>query len=256
MSHQEKIAFVLFRPIQAGNIGAVARALKNMGFSDLRVVEPGAPLSSLDATKMAVHGEDVLSNARVYPNLPEALADRTITVGTTCRGGPYRSATRPVREAARELNQLADTNRIGIVFGPEDHGLTNEELKLCDRIVTIPTAPEYPSLNLAQAVMIVAYEMMLAAGDQPALDQQLDLASSSKVQEMLSRMADALLAIGFLLEDNPDHIMFALRALFGRSGLTARELDILNGMARQIKWTAEGGAATLAQKRSLGKRLR
>src|SRR3954447_21262571 len=158
----ENFAFVLFKPKSPGNIGAVARALKNMGFRDLRLVAPAQPLD-IRAEAMAVHGRDLLASAAIYPDLISALEDRTLVVGTTARAGPYRSETRSVREVCAEL-PVSEDSRIALVFGPEDFGLTNQELKLCQRLLTIPTAAEYPSLNLAQAVLVVAYELMLAAG--------------------------------------------------------------------------------------------
>lgn len=250
----DRFAFVLFRPKAPGNVGAAARALKNMGFSDLRLVAPQCPHTA--GAAMAVHGGDLLAAAQVYPGLAAALADRSLVVGTTARTGLYRSETQPIRDAAPALVNEAEGNRIALLFGPEDFGLTNEELKLCQRLVTIPTAPAYPSLNLAQAVLIVAYEVMLAAGAARETRGASALGSAAEVEAMLARMAEALVAIGFLPEDNPDHIMFALRAIFGRGGLRPRELDILNGIAHQIRWCAEGGHETLAAKRRAGKPLR
>jgi tRNA/rRNA methyltransferase len=253
MQPLDHFAFVLVRSKSPGNIGAAARALKNMGFSDLRLVAPQR-WSPRDAAMMAAHGTDVLTAATVHPDLSSALADRTIIVGTTARTGLYRGDARSVRDVAPELT--AQNARIAIVFGPEDFGLTNEDLKACHRLITIPTAPEYASLNLAQAVLIVAYELMLAAGAEREIGAKDDLALAGDVDAMLSRMAEALVAIGFLPENNPDHIMFAIRAILGRSGLKPRELDILNGIARQIRWLAEGGHETLALKRGTGKKLR
>jgi tRNA/rRNA methyltransferase len=266
----DNFAFVLFKPKSPGNVGATARALKNMGFRDLRIVQPASlriasdreatfppqGLGSDDAQKMAVHGRDVLTAAAIYSRLDSALADRTLVVGTTARAGLYRSEARPIREMAHELSALSGANRIALVFGPEDYGLTNEELKWCQRLITIPTAPDYPSLNLAQAVMIVAYELMLATGAARELPSAGPWALIPDVDAMLVRMAKALVAIGFLPEDNPDHIMFALRAILGRSGLRPRELDIMNGIARQILWFSESGHDTLARKRSNGKKLK
>jgi tRNA/rRNA methyltransferase len=248
-------AFVLFKPKSPGNIGSSARALKNMGFRDLRIVAPQAPFDA-SAAAMAVHGRDVLASAMVYSDLAAALNDQTLVVGTTARAGLYRGDSRPIREAAQDLAEAGTANRIAIVFGPEDCGLTNQELKLCQRLLTIPTAPQYPSLNLAQAVMIVSYELMLAAGAARETASTGQLARAPQVEAMFGRMARALTAIGFVPEDNPDHIMFALRAIFGRAGLKPRELDILNGIASQITWFAEGGNETLAAKRRAGKKLR
>jgi len=243
--------------MQAGNIGSAARALKNMGFADLRLVAPAGSPRNRAATSMAVHAGDVLTSAAIHPDLASAIHDRTLTVGTTCRPGLYRSGAVSLRDAAADLAAESRQNRIAIIFGPEDHGLTNDELKSCHRLITIPTADEYPSLNLAQAVMVVAYELRLAAAAGAERESAAtEFAPAGEVEAMLTRMSDALVEIGFLPADNPDHIMFALRGIFGRSGLNARELDILNGLARQIKWTAEGGAATLAKKRATGRKLR
>ena len=250
----DNIAFVLVRPLQAGNIGAAARALKNMGFRDLRLVGP--PARGRSASTMAVHGRDVLDAAVSHRELKPALADATVVVGTTCRPGLYRSGAVALREAAAELGRLAESNRIAILFGPEDTGLTNRELKLCQRLITIPTAAEYASLNLAQAVMLVAYELRLALDPAPAGASDETFAPSLEVDAMLERMAEALVAIGFLPKENPEHIMFALRAMLGRSGVARRELDILNGIASQVRWVAEGGAATIDAKKRAGKRLR
>ena len=258
----ENFAFVLFKPKSPGNLGAAARALKNMGFRDLRIVAPAAselfrqtPLYH-NAEPLAVHGRDVLAAARIHADLGSALTDRTLVVGTTARTGLYRSEVQAIRESSNELAGLSTANRIAMVFGPEDCGLTNQEIKLCQRLVTVPTAPEYPSLNLAQAVMIVAYELMLAAGAARELPSAQPRASIPELEAMLARLANALVAIGFLPEDNPDHIMFALRAILGRSGLNPRELDILNGIVSQILWVAEGGNETLAAKHRAGKKLR
>ena len=250
----DNFAFVLFKPQSAGNIGAAARALKNMGFDDLRLVAPG-PLNNREAVAMAVHADDVLAGATTYPDLPSALADCSVTVGTTSRRGGYRSTAQPLRAAAIELSALSNSNRIAVIFGREDRGLTNRELKLCHRLITIPTAPAYPSLNLAQAVVVVAYELRLASSTSTASSSR-EFVSASISDAMLARMADTLVSIGFIDEQNPDHIMFALREIFGRSGLTPREVEILNGMTRQIRWVAEGGSQTLADKRRAGKKLR
>jgi tRNA/rRNA methyltransferase len=251
----DHFAFVLFKPRSPGNVGAAARALKNMGLGDLRLVAPQLR-NTRSAAAMAVHAADVLAAATRYPDLAAAVEDRTIVVGTTARTGPYRSESRMLREAAQDLIARSAANRIAVVFGPEDCGLTNTELKLCQRLITIPSAPAYPSLNLAQAVMVVAYEIMMASGQARTADPYPENAPATAMDAMLERMAQALTAIGFLPEDNPDHIMFALRAVLGRSGLRPRELDIFDGIASQIRWVAGGGHETLAAKRRAGRKLR
>ena len=255
MGALDNFAFVLVSPKSSGNVGAAARALKNMGFGDLRMVAP-RDYDPRAAAAMAVHADDVLERARIYPDLMAALHDRTLSIGTTCRTGPYRSETLVLRAAVSELIVEGAANRIAMVFGPEDFGLSNLEIAQCQRLITIPTAPDYPSLNLAQAVMVVAYELMLAAGAGRAPIEVEEFASAVAVEEMHRRLADALVEIGFLPGDNPDHLMLTVRAMLGRSGVRPRELDILNGLARQIRWVAGDGAATLAAKRASGRKLR
>ena len=246
---------MLCRPQSAGNIGGAARVLKNLGFADLRLVAPELKWRG-EAAVMAVHAQDVLASATRWPNLKSAVADCSLTVGTTCRPGAYRAAANELRMFAPELTTLAAAGRVAIIFGSEDHGLTNEELKLCQRLITIPTASEYRSLNLAQAVAIVAYEAAMTLDAGTPSRQAVERAPAGDVDAMLERMSDALVAIGFLPESNPDHIMFTLRAIFGRSGLSPRELAVLNGIARQMRWAAEGGHATIRAKRAVGRKLR
>jgi tRNA/rRNA methyltransferase len=254
----DNIAIVLVKPKAAGNVGSAARALKNMGLRDLRIVAPRA--WDLNAAKvMAVHADDVLDRAGFFPTLGEALKDRTLTVGTTCRSGPYRSEVRALREAAPHLVSSASTNRLAIVFGPEDYGLDNEEIGQCQRLITIPAAPDYPSLNLAQAVMVVAYELKLADNTAAAITPEapaLELAASDRVEQMFLRMADALEAIGFVSPESADHIMLTMRAMLGRGGLRPRELDLLNGLVHQIGWFARGGREVIEAKRASGQRIR
>jgi tRNA/rRNA methyltransferase len=253
----DQFAFVLVRPKSAGNIGSAARALKNMGFSDLRLVAPAVSTKSNAAHSMAVHANDVLAQAKIFSSLRDSIEDCHLTVGTTCRGGQYREAVRPLRGSAIELAEVAATNRIAMIFGPEDTGLTNRELKFCQRLITIPSSPEYPSINLAQALILCAYELRMALASEPrASTQPPQMANAADVDAAMERMKQALIAIGFLPADNPEHIMFALRGIFGRSGLTPRELDIVNGIATQALWMASGGAATLEAKKASGKKLR
>jgi len=265
MELYDQFAFVLVRPKSAGNIGSAARALKNMGFDDLRLVAPEASSKENAAHAMAVHANDVLAHAKIFAALGEAVEDCNLTVGTTCRTGPYREAVLPLRECALDLADASATNRIAMIFGTEDTGLTNRELKICQKLITIPTSPDYASINLAQAVILCAYELRMALGmalaSAPRASSELSreplhLASATAVDAAMERLKESLLAIGFLPEENPDHIMFTLRGIFARSGLAPRELEIINGIAKHTKWAAEGGHATLAAKRAAGKKLR
>ena len=253
---RNNFAFILVAPKFSGNVGAAARALKNMGFAELRLVAPRGYDPAVAATR-AVHAADVVQRIRIFDHLTEALADRTLTIGTTARTGGYRLETRMLRDAAPGISAAAPANRVGVVFGPEDYGLSNREVAQCQWLVTIPTSPLYPSLNLAHAVAIVAYELGVTL--QPPADAgagERELAAAANVEAMHRRLQRALVAIGFLPEDNPDHIMHTIRALHGRGGLRPREVDILSGIARQIEWLAHGGGGVLAGKRQAGRKLR
>lgn len=261
MAAEERFAFVLVRTKAAGNIWAAARALANMGLSDLRLVAPDASADRM-ASEMAAHGREVLARAARYADLGAAVHDCTLSIGTTCRRGLYRSAAQPLRAAISGLAAANPQGRVAFVFGPEDYGLSNDDLRYCQRLITIPTAPQYASINLAQSVMLVAYELFMAlnasAAARPGDDRAALFAPApvGEIEQMLGRMEQALIAIGFLAADNPQRVMFALRAIFGRSGLNRRELDILNGIAHQIEWFAEGGREIIADKRRRGKKIR
>ena len=234
-----RIRVVLVRPRGGANVGSVARAMKNMGMRDLVLVRPRARRSQL-ARHMAVHAADVLDGARVVESLDEAVAGCALVVGTTARRGRYHVGARTPREAAGEIARRARRQRVALVFGPEDHGLANDDLKRCHQLVTIPTSGDYASLNLAQAVMVCLYEIFVAQRS-PERDDSGDdrpLAMAQRVTFLFSRLQEAFLRIGFLPPENPDHIMFAVRRLFGRTGLEEREVRILLALARQIEWAA------------------
>jgi tRNA/rRNA methyltransferase len=233
------LRIVLVQPRYSGNIGAVARAMCNMGFHDLALVNP-APVRREQADMMAVHAREVLDAMRTYSSLRAAVGDCGFVVGTTCRSGLYRDHVESPRTLAPQIVSLAANNCVALVFGPEESGLTNEDLRVCHRLVTIPTSPSYASLNMAQAVLLCCYEVFLAAHEEKPLSD-CSLAVAERQELMYERLKRALLQVGFLHKDNPEHIMFALRRIFGRAGLEERDVRILLGMARQIEWYANGG---------------
>lgn len=238
----EKVRVVLVRPKGSGNIGSVARAMKNTGLNDL-VLVGGGRTQSFWARAMAVHAEDILSRARTCDTIREAVADCGLVVGTTRRGGLYRSHSEPPRNAAQDI--VASVRRQGsrpaaLLFGPEDHGLSNADLQCCQRLITIPSHPDHPSLNVAQAVMVCLYEIYLASLDR-ADAEAIDRASSESIEAMFDRMKEILREIGFLDPQNPDHIVFGLRRILGRAGLEERDVRILSGMFRQIRWYRNSG---------------
>lgn len=213
--------------------------MRNMGINDLALVNP-SQLCRNAADTMAVHARDVLDTMQVHSSLRAAVADCGLVVGTTCRPGLYRDGALTPRALAPHILAAATANRVALVFGPEDSGLSNDDLRLCHRLVMIPTDPGYTSLNVAQAVLLCCYEVFIAAQEEAAAPSR-PLALAERQELMYEKLKRALLKIGFLHGDNPDHIMFALRRMLGRAGLEDRDVRILLGMARQIEWYASGG---------------
>ena len=250
----KNIRVVLVGARGSGNIGSAARAMKNMGLKDLAVVGRGRT-KSFWARAMAVHGGDILREARRSGTLGEAIADCGLVVGTTCRGGLYRSHSLSPREIAPEIVAAARFQKVALVFGPEDHGLSNHDLRHCQRLITIPADPGYPSLNMAQAVMICLYEIFLAAReDTPRV--AIARASAESVERLFDRARRVLLKIGFLDPENPEHVLLALGRVLGRAGLEERDVRILLGLFRQMEWyTAEGWRVAVEKERK-GLKLR
>lgn len=236
MAALTNVRVVLVRPRGAANVGAVARAMKNMGLGELVLVRPRLASTFLSHA-LAVHARDVLEAARRVETLAEAVADCALVVGTTAHSGPYRGRARTPRELAGEILAQARQRPVALVFGPEDHGLSNEDLKGCQRLISIPTSPDYASLNLAQAVMVCAYEVFLASEAAPA-ELPVELAPAERVAFLLDRLQAAFLKIGFVSPDNAEHIMFAFRSILGRAGLDEREVRILLALARKMEWAA------------------
>ena len=225
---------VLVEPQHSGNIGAVARAMKNMAFTQLVLVNPADHLAT-EARMMAMHARDVLQNARVCTTLAEAIEDAGFIVGTTRRLGKARQARLTPRTIAPKLIQLAHSNPVAIVFGREVSGLTTDELRRCHEVVTIPTHPAFGSLNLAQAVLLVCYETYLATADRP-VPPPPRLATAAELERLYAKMRDVLLRVGFLHGSHPGRMMGYFRRFFTQQGLESRDVKIFLGVFRRIEW--------------------
>jgi len=228
------IEIILVGTLKSGNVGSVARAMKNMGLAHLKLADAQCELDE-QARWMATHAGDVLENARMYPNMREAIADAQYVIGTTARDRRTRTLLTPATMAEKVL-RLVPANRVAIVFGREDSGLSNDELELCDDVMNIPTAPEMASLNIAQAVMVVAYELFCRAESQEPAKSVDRLASSAQQQEMYDHLRTLLLDIGFLNPQNPEVVLGKIKRLLTRAGLTAKDVTMLRGIVRQLKW--------------------
>lgn len=235
---KDQIAVVLVEPQSPGNIGMVCRAMKNMGLSELRLVNP-CQTDHPEAYKFAVSASDLLEQAVIYDTLEEAVADSGISVATTRRHGKYRQEIYTPQEVAERLRNDLGSNRASLVFGREDSGLTTDELALCRWHATIPTSDDYGSLNLAQAVLIFCYELR-KGWEKCVAVQSRALADAAVTETLYNQMEQTLLRIGFLNPQNPAHIMRSFRRIFARAELDEREVAILRGMMTQIDWAATG----------------
>lgn len=231
----DKICVVLVGPKGAGNIGSVCRAMMNFGFSDLRLVNPRVDHLCDEARNMAVKAAILLESASVHFNLAESLADCHFSLGTTRRFGKYREEFLHPDKAARLVCGLPKDSRAALVFGREDKGLQTCELDLCQRLITIPTSEDHPSMNLAQSVSLCLYELFIAldtATEEP-LHDALPVSGES-LEAMYQHMQKTLLDIGYLDPQNPGHLMRTFRRIFGRQLLNDREVGILRGLWNRI----------------------
>ncbi|MDP3183011.1 MAG: RNA methyltransferase [Desulfobaccales bacterium] len=229
----ERVAVVLYRPRLPENIGAAARAACNMGLSRLIVVQP-QDLDPERLAKMATPAAaPLLEQMAVSDDLAQALAPFQYIVGTTSRLGGVRQELLSPRGMATRLIDLSLHNDIALLFGPENWGLTNQELPFCHALVTIPT-DGCASLNLAQAVMVLAYEIFTAGHAAPGFEPRL--ANSRELESMYAMLKETLVKINFISHQNPEHWMFNVRRLFARHGLRAREAQVIKGICRQIDW--------------------
>ncbi len=232
---RRNIAIVLHRPRVPENIGAAARAARNMGIGRLVVAAP-RDLDRERVAKMATHAAmDMVEAMTVTDTLKEALADFSWVVGTTARTGGERRVISSPALLAPKIRSLAVKNKVALVFGPEDRGLTNEDLRLCHEVVTIPTA-DFSSLNLAQAVMVFCYELSRSSH---AADGRPRLATRYELDGMYDQVRDMLVKINYINQENPDYWLGKVRQFFTRLELRAREVSIVRGICRQMNWYGE-----------------
>lgn len=237
-----RFRLVLVRPIRSGNVGAICRAMANLGLSDLVVVDPQCDFRDEYAQGFAARAKAALERAHVYDTIAEALDGCGLTFASTGKGGMYRkqAAVTP-REAGRLARDAAISGaRVAVAFGPEDQGLTLREMLDFDRVIEIPTDQEYSAMNLAAAATIIGYELRCAAIEATAPDS-LEAAEPRAVdgpkRVLLERLFRGLDRIGFFSgQQSPDHLKFAVRRIIGRCDLSVNECDILIGLAQQINF--------------------
>ena len=230
----KNIAVVLKRPRYPENIGASARAMRNMGIEELILVDP-PNCDSTRILRMATHAAmDIVEQMKVYETLKDALSSFNFVIGTTARLGKHRQIIVDPVKLAEKLVSISQENRIALLFGPEDRGLANEDIRYCHELVNIPTA-EFTSLNLAQAVMIMCYVIFTAYREEDAKFTPR-LATRHELDGMYAQLRDILVRINYISPENPDHWMNRVRQFFTRMEIRAREVSMIRGICRQINW--------------------
>jgi TrmH family RNA methyltransferase len=227
------VRIVLIDPSHPGNIGSVARAMKNMALDDLVLVRPRA-FPHAEAIALAAGADDVLAGARVVESVAAAISDCAFIAGTTSRPRSYYWEFTTPRDVAGRLVALPQENRAALLFGSERYGLANEDLNHCNVLVRIPANPDYCSLNLAMSVQLVAYEILMAR-EQPHTHTQLEtpLAPSGDVEHFYAHLNEVLNEIDF--DDRTGHLMERLRRLFNRAQLDRNELNIMRGILSAVQ---------------------
>jgi len=230
----DNISIVLLQPRYSENIGAAARAMLNMGIRQLVIVDPqNFDLSK--ALKLATHfASDIIEKSKFYPDLKEALSSFNYVVGTTARLGGQRQVVSTPLTLSQKLIPISVKNRIAILFGPEDKGLSNEDIRYCHALVNIPTT-QFSSLNLAQSVMILCYEIFIAGGEETE-EFTPRMATRHELDGMYDQVKDILVRISYINSENPDYWLNHFRRFFTRLKLRAKEVNIIRGLCRQVDW--------------------
>jgi len=223
------VRVVLCHTSHPGNIGACARAMKTMGLEHLLLVDP-KHFPHEQAEAMASRATDVLARARVCADLDQALQGTVFAVASTARNRDLSHVVLSPREAAARMVDEARHGPVALVMGAEKYGLTVEEVNRCSVISTVPANPDYSSLNLAAAVQLFAYELRLAALEQPAAPQQLAPATHDDLERFYAHLEQTLLEVGFLDPAAPRRLMQRMRRLFARARLEREEVHILRGI--------------------------
>lgn len=234
----DRVVVVLVEPRNLVNIAGVVRAMKNMGLSRLRLIDP-AEWDPWRITGIAHRSEDVVETAEQFPSLAEAVADCVQVVGTSARPRTaHRNYGRPRPWAARLVEEAA-SGPVAVVFGREDRGLSNEDLDLCHGVAVIPTAPDYSSLNLAQACLVLSYEIFLAAGGGeaplPRGRRSTGPASRERMETMFQALEGALERIEFFKARSPESVMRTFRTLLSRAEPDEQEAGLVQALGFEVQ---------------------
>ncbi|MBD2179665.1 RNA methyltransferase [Planktothrix sp. FACHB-1355] len=243
-----QVRIVLVRPIGPLNVGAVARVMKNMGLSQLVLVDPQCEHLGEQARTMALHAADILESAQLFTSLPEALQSCARAIATTARD---RRLSLHLEAPRTALPWLLEGRPSALIFGPEDRGLSNDDLKYAQRFIRIASSDAYPSLNLAQAVGICCYELYQSIGEgerditpQPFAEE--NSASLEMLEQYYQQLESVLLKIGYLYPHTATSRMAKFRLLFNRAQPSTTEVAMLRGILSQIEWALSTRSASVS----------
>ena len=231
-----RLRIVLVEPREAGNVGAVARVMKNFGFAELWIVGEHPTLLPVSGW-WASGADDLLATARFVPSLEEALGDAHLTVATTSMRGRTTATSFDPRSLGQQVATMEEDQVVALVFGREDSGLTRDEVVLCQHTASIPTNATFPTMNLAQSVCVFCYELSTIV---PAPAGRV-LPPAALLERLHQRAQQLLLDVGFFHADNPARLYDELRNLLARANVDEREATILLGIIRQVEWKVSGG---------------
>ncbi|MDP6182009.1 MAG: RNA methyltransferase [SAR86 cluster bacterium] len=239
MNYADSIKVVLVGTTHPGNIGAAARAIKTMGLKHLDLVSP-KEFPSDEAIYRSKAAKDILEKASTYETLLESVKECEVVIGTSARNRKVPWPVLNPKDASKEINLAVKNNsKVAIVFGREDRGLTNEELGLCNLHVHIPTTEEYSSLNLAQAVQIMTYEIRMSFIEIENLENNqewdVDLASAEQTERLIEHMDELMKELEFYDTENPRKLLMRVRRFFKRSGIDVMEANIFRGLFSTIQ---------------------
>jgi tRNA/rRNA methyltransferase len=231
----ENITIVLNKPKYPGNVGSVARCARNMGIENITVVG-NRDLALEEMKQMATHfAAGIVDRIQHFDGLDDALASFHYIIGTTSRRGSARGPVVSPREMAARIVDISQENAVALLIGPEDTGLSNDDLRFCHLLVTIPTSKNNKSINLSHAAMILCYEIFVA-NMEPVEAFTPRLALSAETEGMYDHMKGLLMKIGFLNPENPEFWMMHIRRFLSRTNLLSKEVKIIRGICRQMEW--------------------
>ena len=232
-----RVTFILCRSRSGGNIGAAARAVKNMGIGGLALAAP-EDYHKAEARMFASNASDVLEGASTFDTIDDAVADRAVVLGTSRRIKSHRLRIMTPREAARYVLRNMGEGKAAILFGPEDNGLTSEDLAKCHAVISIPVDDKQPSLNLAQAVMVIAYELRMCMDELPSV-RSFGEASDSEISQMFKQASAVLDKSGFFMRNPKERVLLHLKEIFANGVSTSQDARIIRGIFRRIAWALD-----------------